>query len=136
MNAIKPNPEEKAKISFLWEPGSEQEVCLLFGYLMPYIGKELERLLGARDLRFDEWREDPTDCLFEVGGEEKNIEFEYYSSNFRGNHDPEKCDLIVCWKHFDSSDTLRCWKNGEAFEVKVLALSKIVKDRFPELIET
>jgi hypothetical protein len=28
------------------------------------------------------------------------IEFEYYSSNFKDHgHSPDRCDLIVCWKH-------------------------------------
>jgi hypothetical protein len=28
------------------------------------------------------------------------VEFEYRSSNFRAHgHDPDKCDLIVCWEH-------------------------------------
>jgi hypothetical protein len=28
------------------------------------------------------------------------IEFEFYSSNFRDHgHDPDGCDVIVCWEH-------------------------------------
>jgi len=129
---------EKAKIGFLYEPGKEQEVCLLFAYLIPNVSEELERLgLGSGDVRVDEWREDPADCLFKFGDRELNIEFELVSRNFfRGHHDPEKCDLIVCWKHTDTNNVLSCpTKDGRTINVKVLDLSKFVKEKCPEAIE-
>ena len=64
---------------------------------MPYIGDFLKALgLGSR-LFMDEWTENPTDCIMKVDGREVRVEFELHSSNFIGKHDPEKCDLIVCW---------------------------------------
>src|SRR5438445_6453191 len=46
------------------------------------------------------------------------IEFEYESRNFRDHrHDPEKCDLIVCWRHN--------WKDCPA-NLQVLELSKVM----------
>jgi hypothetical protein len=33
-------------------------------------------------------------------GVRKSIEFEYFSANFsRQQHDPSKCDIVVCWNH-------------------------------------
>ncbi|HET8890024.1 MAG TPA: hypothetical protein VFQ41_14070 [Candidatus Angelobacter sp.] len=46
------------------------------------------------------------------------IEFEYESRNFRDHrHDPDKCDLIVCWRHN--------WKDCPA-NLQVLELSKVM----------
>jgi len=46
------------------------------------------------------------------------IEFEYESRNFRDHrHDPEKCDLIVCWRHN--------WKDCPP-NLQVLELSKVI----------
>lgn len=42
------------------------------------------------------------------------IEFELRSRNFvKHGHDPEKCDLIVCWKH----DWKKCPNNIDVFEL-------------------
>ncbi len=47
------------------------------------------------------------------------IEFEYESRNFRDHrHDPEKCDLIVCWRHN--------WKDCPP-NLQVLELSKVMR---------
>jgi Homing endonuclease associated repeat len=49
------------------------------------------------------------------------IEFEYESRNFKDHrHDPEKCDLIVCWRHN--------WKDCPA-NLQVLELSKVMRQR-------
>jgi hypothetical protein len=46
------------------------------------------------------------------------IEFEYESRNFKDHrHDPEKCDLIVCWRHN--------WKDCPP-NLQVLELSKVM----------
>jgi hypothetical protein len=47
------------------------------------------------------------------------IEFEYESRNFRDHrHDPDKCDLIVCWRHN--------WKDCPP-NLQVLELSQVVR---------
>jgi hypothetical protein len=75
---------------FLYEPGNEYEVCLLFGFLLPYL--EGEWVL-------DEYTDNYPDSTFLVGGKAVRVEFELYSANFVDHgHDPEKCDMIVCWK--------------------------------------
>ena len=44
-----------------------------------------------------------------------NIEFELYSSNFvKHKHDPNKCDLIICWKH----DWKKCPDNIDMMELE------------------
>jgi len=76
-------------------PTSEQEVGVLFALLLPYLPTRFE---------LDEVREQFPDCLashVEPDGTRSpvRIEFELYASNFRlHGHDPNGCDLIVCWE--------------------------------------
>ena len=47
------------------------------------------------------------------------IEFEYESRNFLDHgHDPEKCDVVICWKH----NWPECPENLE-----IVALSKLIE---------
>jgi len=114
--------ETGIKYGFLYEPGSESEVCILFGLLIPYIGKEL----GANsEYYIEEWTEKPTDLVLRVDGKQLKVEFELYSNNFRTQgHDPKECDLIVCWR--------KDW--NPPGNVKVLELSKIIKQRYPNIV--
>jgi hypothetical protein len=76
---------------FFYEPGNEMEVCILFGLLLPYLEKEWV---------LDEFYGSYPDCTFMVDGRRTRVEFEHYSGNFVPHgHDPEDCDIIVCWKH-------------------------------------
>jgi hypothetical protein len=76
-------------------PTSEQEVVVLFSLLLPYLPMRLE---------LDEVHEQFPDCLawrIEEDGWRSliRIEFELYASSFRTHgHDPDGCDLIVCWE--------------------------------------
>ena len=76
-------------------PSSEQEVVFLFGLLLPYL---------PRRFLINEVREAFPDCIaFEISADgQRNkvrIEFELVASNFLAHgHDPECCDLIVCWE--------------------------------------
>ncbi len=50
-------------------------------------------------------------------GVKKYIEFEFLSSNFaKHDHDPAKCDIIVCWEH----DWKDCPPNLEVIELRAL----------------
>lgn len=75
------------------EPTNEQGVVFLFGM----VARELGFLVEAVAQGYP-------DCVVkrQIKGrlgqyEAVNIEFEFKSSNFR--HDPNQCDLIVCWEH-------------------------------------
>ena len=46
------------------------------------------------------------------------MEFELYSGNFIGKHDPNKCDLIVCW--------INNWENPPQ-NIKILELKEVHK---------
>jgi hypothetical protein len=115
----------KGKYGFKWEPGNEAEVCILFGLLMPLCHEELEKLgYPCSELYIDEFPGTYPDCTLLVDGRELRVEFELYSSNFvEHDHDPEKCDLVVCWKQDRSLGTL-----------KILELYKVVRN-FPGIIE-
>jgi len=76
------------------EPVNEQGVVFLFGM----VARELGFLVDAIQTGFPDCRaKRPA-----KGGRyvEVEIEFEFKSSHFRDQgHDPEGCDLIVCWEH-------------------------------------
>jgi hypothetical protein len=76
-------------------PINEQGVVYLFGTISRELGFNIEAI-----------RTDFPDCegKREISGkkgrwEPVKIEFEYKSSNFKAHgHDPELCDIIVCWE--------------------------------------
>lgn len=80
----------------LHAPINEQGVVFLFGMICFELGFIVEAIRPQYpdceakrriDKRRDIW-------------EKVKIEFEYQSSNFRDHsHNPEECDLIVCWEH-------------------------------------
>lgn len=77
-------------------PVNEQGVVYLFGMVARELGLMVESVQAAFpdcvakrcvDSRRNHWQR-------------VRIEFEYLSSNFRRHgHDPQGCDLIVCWEH-------------------------------------
>lgn len=77
-------------------PLNEQGVVYLFGILSSQLGFIIEAV-----------RTDFPDCegKRQIPGranrwEQVSIEFEYKSSNFKEHgHNPNECDLIVCWEH-------------------------------------
>ena len=84
------------KFGFLYEPGTEGETYILFRYLIPHMGEELERLsFPASECYVEEWTEQLADIVLRADGTRLRVEFELFSSGFRGKRDPEKCDLIV-----------------------------------------
>src|ERR1700753_2629956 len=77
----------------LCAPTNEAGVIFLFGALAERMGFQMLRVQT----------EYPDGEALRVVAENRlqwvKIEFEYESRNFlRHNHDPEKCDLIVCWE--------------------------------------
>ena len=77
------------------EPEQELEVIFLFGMVCRDLGFLVESIRSDRypdceakrriDKNKDTW-------------ERVKIEFEHRSGNFRQHaHDPDKCDLIICW---------------------------------------
>ena len=77
-------------------PINEQGVVFLFGMVSYELGFTVEAIHAAypdceakrcADHRQQRW-------------ERVRVEFEYWSSNFRDHgHNPEACDIIVCWEH-------------------------------------
>jgi hypothetical protein len=96
--------------SLLGAPTNEMGVVFLFGALAWQLGFAVLRLQAAFP-----------DCealrrMDETRWQIVRIEFEFESRNFQAHgHDPEKCDLIVCWKN-----------NWPESPVEVLELSKFV----------
>ena len=75
-------------------PTNEAGVIFLFGALAAELGFRVERLQAAfpdceakREVVPGKW-------------ERVRIEFEFESRNFKEHrHDPDGCDVIVCWRH-------------------------------------
>jgi hypothetical protein len=93
----------------VYGPVNEMGVVALFAKVCEEMGFIIEEV-----------RAEFPDCIarqqVKKGWERIGIEFEYRSSNFaRHGHDPELCDLIVCWEH-----------DWETSPVKVLSLKSYV----------
>ncbi|MGE5323347.1 MAG: homing endonuclease associated repeat-containing protein [Actinomycetota bacterium] len=77
-----------------YEPVNEMGVVFLFGMVAPLLGFRVEALQAGFP-----------DCKAKLEVEpgrwqDVNIEFEFESRKFRDHrHDPDKCDIIVCWRH-------------------------------------
>jgi len=95
-----------------YEPVNEMGVMALFCMLSRQLGFVIESVQSAFP-----------DCEAKMEVEPGRwqhfrIEFEYESRNFKDHrHDPEKCDLIVCWRHN--------WKDCPP-NLQVLELSKVI----------
>ena len=93
-------------------PANEMGVMILFGMLAGELGFQIEAVQGKypdieakRQIQPGRWQR-------------VRIEAEYESRNFAlHGHDPEKCDIIVCWRH----NWVKCPK-----EIEVIELSRIV----------
>ena len=61
----------------------------------------------------------PDATVVDAKGDMKKIEFELFASNFKDHrHDPDECDIIVCWEdNLDENDSLRS-------KVKILSLKE------------
>ncbi len=96
----------------VYEPINEQGVILLFAALCHDLGFMIEAIRSAFPdalLRRRNTKGTWNSC---------KAEFEYKSSNFKSHkHDPNQCDLIICWEH----DWQDCQK-------EVLCLKEKVKE--------
>lgn len=93
----------------VYGPVNEMGVVALFAKVCEDMGFIIEEI-----------RAEYPDCIarqqVKKGWERIAIEFEYRSSNFaRHGHDPEFCDLVVCWEH-----------DWEKLPVKVIELKSYV----------
>jgi hypothetical protein len=78
------------------EPINEQGVVLLFGMVAFELGYVVESVATA----FPDCEAKRRIKTKPETWQRLSIEFEYVSKNFlEHGHDPEKCDLIVCWRH-------------------------------------
>jgi len=78
------------------EPTNEQGVVFLFGKISDELGFSIEGIRTAYPDCIGKRLVDHNKNLWE----QVSIEFEYRSSNFNEHgHNPEECDLIVCWIH-------------------------------------
>ncbi len=94
----------------VYSPTNENGVIFLFGKVMEDINMYIEEIKPGFP-----------DCIGRrftgKGWERVSIEFEYKSSNFQQHgHDPNECDVIVCWEH-DWSDC----------PIEVIELRNIIK---------
>ena len=101
--------------NLIHEPNHEQGVVFLFGMISRALGFDSIEYLG----------DDFPDCeaKWRVGSQHQlqrvRIEFELKSSHFKEHgHDPQGCDVIVCWEHN--------WKECPS-SLKVIELKKEIK---------
>lgn len=107
------------KFGLLYEPSNENEVRILFGVVMPYLGEAFGKLgYGGAEYYLDDFTDGDPDCTLVIDGKKVGTEFEFESYNFYGHHDPRKCGLIICWKH--------TWVNCPD-SIKVLELSSFLR---------
>lgn len=100
---------------FLHEPRSEQEVVCLFGALLADL--EFDCVIERVGTAFP-------DATLRRGQEVLRVEFELYAKSFwEHGHDPQECDLLICWH--DN------WGGDWPFEV--VELREIVERRRPGL---
>ncbi len=95
----------------VYGPANEMGVVALFAKVCEEVGFIIEEI-----------RAEFPDCIarrqVDRGWERVSIEFEFKSSNFRRHgHDPDACDLIICWEH-----------DWETCPVPVMALRSYVAD--------
>lgn len=101
-------------IGLLYEPIDEFGVVFLFS-------KHHRRLGFPFILRIG--REFPDATVLDENAETKHVELEFKSSNFKmHNHDPNKCDYIVCWEHD--------WEDFPADQIQVIELRDALRDLF------
>ncbi len=89
-------------------PANEMGVMILFGMLAGELGFQIEAVQGKypdihakRQIQPGRWQW-------------VRIEVEYESRNFAlHGHDPEKCDIVVCWRH----NWAKCPKHVEVIEL-------------------
>ncbi len=89
-------------------PANEMGVMILFGMLAGELGFQIEAVQGRypdieakRQIQPGKWQR-------------VRIEAEYESRNFaQHGHDPEECDIIVCWRH----NWVKCPKHIEVIEL-------------------
>jgi len=77
----------------VYSPLNENGVIFLFGKVVEDLNMYIEEIKPGFP-----------DCIARrfvgKGWERVAVEFEYKSSNFKAHkHDPNKCDIIVCWEH-------------------------------------
>jgi hypothetical protein len=100
--------------NLVYGPANEQGVVVLFAMMSKHLQYNIEGV----------WGDSFPDCeaiRVEVGGKRRRvrIEFEYRSKDFvNHSHDPNGCDVLVCWK--DN------WKDCPP-NIEVLELSKEVE---------
>jgi hypothetical protein len=94
-------------------PVNEMGVVYLFGmmaaklgFVVTWMGTEYPDCEAIREMEPGRWQR-------------VRIEFEFESRNFmRHFHDPEECDLIVCWKHNWAESPLEVVELEKAFSVQ------------------
>ena len=110
----------KSIARFAHEPRTEQEVVCLFGALLHHL--EFPLIIDRVHTRFP-------DCLTRnaESGQPIRIEFELYGHHFlQHRHDPNGCDMIVCW-----IDDWGQWPGN----LCVWPLREVVRSRCPSIIE-
>jgi len=101
------------KTALGFAPVNEMGVVYLFGmmadklgFVVTWMGTEYPDCEAIREVEPGRWQR-------------VRIEFEFESRNFlRHFHDPEECDLIVCWEHNWAESPLEVVELKRAFSLQ------------------
>lgn len=92
---------------FIAQGVSENMVIFLFGTIFKH--------LNIEDIMIKDEKKGELDAWAELKNDEIVIEFQVRSRDFlKDKHNPNKCDLIVCWKH----NWKECPDNIDVIELK------------------
>ena len=120
---IEKKEEKKEEIfkfrNMICPPINEMGVIVLFSLLLNDLNMEIINI-----------QTEFPDCLVSQNKNGKKqtirIEFEYLSNNFRlHNHDPNECDMIVCWE-----DNMPNWYTCP---IEIIELKKIIKNKLTKI---
>lgn len=101
-------------IGLLYQPIDEFGVVFLFSKHHSKLGFPFILRIGNKF---------PDATVLDENGEMKYVELEYRSSNFKlHDHDPKKCDYIVCWEHN--------WDDYPSESIQIIELKDALKDIF------
>jgi len=108
-------------------PQNEEETIALFKLVQYQLGWRIAHL----QTRF------PDAVIENESGQQLVVEFEYLSRNFKDHeHDPNGCDLIICWKDNWKNPPVPVWALRDCAKEEALWLDSVISLRVRKIAST